>query len=352
MTLQAHAEQAVSLIAVGLYIPDARMTSAEIAEASGVPQPVVESKLGLRSKPVPGPEDGTCEMGIRAARQALARSGVDPMDIDAVIYIGEEHKEHPVWTAALKLQEEIGARRAIGWDIALRCCTAIAGLKIAKTMMSGDPSLRTVLLAGGYRNGDLIDMADPATRFMLNLSAGGGALILRRDAGAEYPRLLDTALLTDGSFSEDVVVGAGGTRQPLTPELLAAGEPRFRVQDAEAMKERLDRLSMKRFEEVIRRSAADSGCDDPAGLAYLGLLHMKRSAHHHVLRALGVAEERAIYLEDYGHMGQFDPILHLELIARDGRMKPGDAATLAAAGIGYAWGATTLSWGDEPCPWS
>ncbi|MFU1795797.1 3-oxoacyl-ACP synthase [Paenibacillus azoreducens] len=345
------ADEAIRLISVGLYVPRDTMSSLEIAAAAGIPQHIVETKLGIIQKPVPGPDDGTCAMGIHAARQAIERCGMDPMEIDLVIYIGEEYKEYPVWTASLKLQEEIGAKRAYGYDMALRCCTAIAGVKTAKAMMLGDPSIRTVLLAGGYRNGDLIDPLDPGTRFMSNLAAGGGALILQRGAGPAYPEVMESALMTDGSFSEDVIVCAGGTKQPLTAELIAAGEPKFRVADPEGMKQRLDQLSMQRFVQVVTDSVQASG-STVSEIDYMGLLHMKRSAHRFVLDTLGIPEERAIYLEEYGHMGQFDPVIHLELIGRESRMAPGQVTVLAAAGIGYAWGALTLKWGGSSCPWN
>ncbi|MGZ9585362.1 3-oxoacyl-ACP synthase [Paenibacillus marinisediminis] len=340
----------IRLVSVGLYVPSTYMTSSEIAETAGIPREIVETKLGIMRKPIPGPGDDTCAMGIYAAKQAIERISLDPMEIDLVIYIGEEHKEYPVWTAALKLQEEIGAKRAYGFDMALRCCTAIAAVKTAKAMMQGDSSIRTVLLAGGYRNGDLIDMSDPGTRFMVNLAAGGGAMILRRGVGNAYPEVLEASLMTDGSFSEDVIIRAGGTKQPLNAELIAAGEPKFRVTDAEGMKERLDRLSMARFVQVVEQAVHNSGYEVDE-IDYMGLLHMKRSAHQYVLRTLGIPEDKGIYLEQYGHMGQFDPIIHLELISKQGMMFPQAVVVLAAAGIGYAWGGLTLRWGDMQCPW-
>ncbi len=57
-------------------------------------------------------------MGIRAAEKALEKARIDPKAIDLIIYIGEEHKEYPLWTAAIKIQEEIGAYHAWGFDVA------------------------------------------------------------------------------------------------------------------------------------------------------------------------------------------------------------------------------------------
>ncbi|MCY9533070.1 MULTISPECIES: 3-oxoacyl-ACP synthase [Paenibacillus] len=336
----------VRLLSVGTYIPDQKMTSGDIAEASGIPQHIVESKLGIRQKPVPGPDDHPCAMGVAAAKEAIRRAQIAPEEIDLIIYIGEEYKEYPVWTAALQLQHEIGAVNAWGFDMGSRCCTAIMAVRTAKSMMLGDSRIRTVLLAGGYRNGDLIDLTDPNTRFMANLGAGGGAMLLQRGAGPSYPEVLDSAIITDGSFAQDVIIQAGGTKQPLTAELLAQGQACFRVPDPERMKSRLDAVSMQRFSQVVEQAIQGSGYT-VSNIGFIGLLHMKRSAHEFVLRSLGITEERSVYLEDYGHIGQFDPILCLELGVRRKLIQPGSIVVLAAAGIGYAWGALTLRWGDE-----
>ena len=147
----------VGILSTGIYLPEKIMTGLEIAEQAGLPAEVVENKMGIRKKTVPGPGDHTCAMGIKAAKSAIEKAGIDPKDIDVVIYVGEEHKEYPLWTAAIKLQEEIGAYRAWAFDTALRCGTTIMAMKLAKSLMETDPDISTVLLAGGYRNSDFIN---------------------------------------------------------------------------------------------------------------------------------------------------------------------------------------------------
>ena len=74
---------------------------------------------------------------------------------------------------------------------------------------------------------------------------------------------------------------------------------------------------------------------------------MKKSAHDFVLKELGIPEEKSIYLHEYGHIGQMDQILSLELAEQEGKLKDGDIAVLVSAGIGYAWGAITVKWGKQ-----
>ncbi len=318
------------------------MTGKQIAQMAGIPLHVVEEKMGIKKKYVPGAHDHTCEMGIIAAKRAIAKAGINPMDIDLVIYIGEEHKEYPLWTAGIKLQQEVGALNAWAFDAALRCGTTVMALKLAKSLMIADSGIQTVLLAGGYRNVDFIDYQNPRTRFMYNLGAGGGAILLKKNHSENV--LLETELMTDGSFSEDVVVVAGGTKNPLTKEALEQRLNRLDVLDPEGMKSRLEQKSMANFLKVIRESVRKSGYL-VSDISYLAILHMKKSAHEYVLKELGLSSEQSIYLEDYGHIGQIDQILSLELALRDGKVKDGDLVVLVSAGIGYAWGATTIKWG-------
>ncbi|MCM3662952.1 3-oxoacyl-ACP synthase [Mesobacillus subterraneus] len=332
----------IGIVSTGIYLPETYITGAEIARLAGIPEAVVEEKMGIKKKPVPGPGDHTCEMGIKAARIAIDKAGIDPMGIDLVIYIGEEYKEYPLWTAGIKLQEEIGARNAWAFDAALRCGTTVMALKLAKGMMLSDSCINTVLLAGGYRNGDFIDYQNPRTRFMYNLGAGGGAILLKK--GHDGNLLLETEMITDGSFSEDVVVVAGGTKNPMSRENLERGLYQLDVLDPKGMKERLEKKSMGNFLDVIRNSVERSGYKE-RDISYVGMLHMKRSAHDYVLRELGLKDTNSIYLEDYGHIGQIDQILSLELAEKSGKLKDGDIAVLVSAGIGYAWGATTIRWG-------
>ena len=183
--------------------------------------------------------------------------------------------------SGVKIQQLIGAKNAWALDIAQRCCTTIAALKLAKGLMQADSSLNTVLLAGGYRNGDLIDFTNPRVSFMYNLAAGGGAIILRR--GHEKNVLLGSSLISDGEFADDVHVPFGGTINPITAEVLGTNKMMLEVSDVEGMKSRLAERSHDNFMQVIQNAVNLSKIeDDQKTIDYLALLHMKRSAHRYL----------------------------------------------------------------------
>lgn len=326
---------------LGIYLPTHRQSAAEIAAASGVPVAVVRDKMGIAQKTVPGPEDHTNAMGVRAARLALAQAQLRAADVDVLISITEEHKEYPVWTAGIKAAHDLGAERAYAFDLGQKCGTGVLALKLAADMIKAD-GVSTALICGGYRNGDLVDYADPSTRFLNNLAAGGGAAVVTR-SGPGF-EILGSAFRTDGSFSEDVIVPVGGTKRPLTAENLA--EFRFQVPDQAAMKARLEEKSLVNFVGVIEEACARSGLRTNEA-AYLAMLHMKRSAHDEVLRRVGVPPQRSIYLSEYGHIGQIDPLLSLQLAQQEKRFRDGDVAVLCAAGIGYVWNAICLRYREH-----
>src|SRR4051812_23973346 len=75
----------IGVLSLASYIPEPRMTSAELAEKTGIPRAVIEDKFGVLQKPMPGPEDHPCVMGARAGQLAIRRAGIDPAEIDVVI---------------------------------------------------------------------------------------------------------------------------------------------------------------------------------------------------------------------------------------------------------------------------
>jgi 3-oxoacyl-[acyl-carrier-protein] synthase III len=80
-------------------------------------------------------------------------------------------------------------------------------------------------------------------------------------------------------------------------------------------------------------------------LGYLAVLHFKYSQHKAMLEHLGLSEDQTIYLSHYGHIGQIDQILSLQLGLEQGKIKEGTVISMIAAGIGYAWAANVIKWG-------
>jgi 3-oxoacyl-[acyl-carrier-protein] synthase-3 len=111
----------VGIVGTGIYIPEGRMTANEISQASkGIwAEEAVVEKLGIIEKSIPGQNDGTQEMGVRAGLDAIKRTGINPKEIDLILCMGEEWKEYPLTTSGIYIQEKIGATNAWAIDLQL-----------------------------------------------------------------------------------------------------------------------------------------------------------------------------------------------------------------------------------------
>ena len=321
-----------------VWLPEGFEDSAFIARETGVPEKVVREKMGIVRKCRATPDIHPGDMAVRAARKVL--KGIDPLSVDMVIWTGSEYKDYIVWTAGIYVQRELGLKNAHAFDISARCGNKILGLHLAKSLMMTNPNLKRVLLCGGHRTGDLVNYKDPNARFLNNLSDGGSAMLLER---GEYNPLLESSIITDGDFTHDVIVPAGGTRNP-TRNHPDESLTFLQVPDIEGMRVRLEERSIQNFLKVIK-DASSRSMNRP--MDYLSLLHMKKSAHDMILSGMELRAEQSIYLDHYGHFGAPDQVLSLGLAEKRGLLKKGDHVTFASAGIGYMWSAMSMRWDEN-----
>lgn len=339
----------MGIVSTGTWFPDTYVTAKEIAEKSGMPEWVVREKLGIERKFVADPEVHPNEMAVKAAKKAIDKAGIDPMDIDVVLCTTEEWREYLLWTTAIDLAWEVGAKRAWGLDIHARCVTTIAALKLARSLMADDPNINTVLIGGGYAISHFIDLTDVNTSFLFNIGAGAGAIIVKRD----WPenRLLGTHLIADGMMSRHVLVPASGTVWQPTDAAVAEGGFKFRLVEPEAMKQRLGEVSIPNWLACVDESLAGSGVKSDGteytreDIDFFNMSLVKPSAHQEMLDQLGLKKEQSVYISDIGHIGEQDAIVNIEAGLEQGRLKPGDTMAIIAAGIGYVWGGAIVQWG-------
>ena len=340
-----HTRTSVGIVSAGMYLPRQFITAAEIAEQSGLPEWVVRDKLGIVQKAVAGPDDQPSQMAVWAAQDCLSRCDIPPEEIDVVLCTTEEWKEYLLWTAGIDLAYQIGATNAWAIDLHMRCATTVTAMKMAKDMMIADPEINTVLIAGGYRIGDVINFKNLRTTFLFNIAAGAGALLLRRD----WPRnhVLGSHLMTDGSMSRHVIVPASGTIQFPTDQAVKDGLFNFDLVEPEAMKTRLNEVSMDNWMHCIDEALRKSGGLTREDLGFLNMVLIKPSGYRDMLERLGLTEEQGVYNSSFGHIGEQDSIINIVEGVKQGRLKDGDLMAIVGAGIGYVWSAGIVRWGPD-----
>ena len=331
----------VGLAGISSYLPERWMTAKEISALSGVPEDVFVGRFGLDGKHVAAANEHVSDMSVTAATQLLNETGIDPASLDVVLYFGSSYKDYAVWQAAPHITHRIGAVNAFALELDYVSCGSPVAVRIARDLLRAEPEIKRVLAVGASRESQILDYGNPRSRFMFNFGDGAVAALFEGDSTTH--EVLGSHMLTDGSFSLDVKVPAGGSVEPAS--ISSVGNRRHFIDVAKplAMKERLDPVSLHQFvavaSEAMKRSDA---CLSDIDL--LCSIHVKKSMHQEICAALGVDVEQAMYLSDTGHMSGVDPLLALDRAVRQGRLAEGDMVLLLAAGTGYTWAGAAIRW--------
>ena len=192
---------------------------------------------------------------------------------------------------------------------------------------------------------------------MFNFADGAAACLLQR--GYAKNEILQTEMITDGSFATDVAVYAiGNANYPKAPRIeqdfrkfenmKAQGERvsyyGLDVLDPVSMKERLDAVSLVNFVKVIRQAAEKSGYSAQQ-IGFLAPIFMKSSILHHILDQFNMTPEQSFILKNFGHVQSADAYISVYEGLKLGRIHAGDLVIMLGAGTGYSWAATAVKWG-------
>lgn len=333
---------AVGLTAIAHHLPERWMSAAEVAAASGIPEHVVLEKFGLRGKHIAAECEHVSDLAVVAGRRLLEERRIDPASVGAVLYYGSMWKDYPVWQVAPWIAYRLGCADAYAIEYDNVSMGTPVALRLAKAMLVAEPELRSVLVVAACRESYLLDYANERSRFMFNFGDGAVAGLL--EAGADRNLVLGSHAITDGSFSLQVKVPAGGSVEPASHASVDGRRHYLDVADPAQMKGGLDEVSLANFVAAAEGALARSGAS-LEDVSYLCGIHMKRSMHEAIVSALGLDLARASYLDDTGHMSGVDPLLALDRAVRAGEVGDGDLVLLLAAGTGYTWAASVVRWG-------
>lgn len=191
----------VGIVGYGAYVPRFRLPGTEISRiwSEG------KEDSPVKEKAVPGLDEDTATMSIEAARNALARSGVDPKRIRAV-WVGSESHPYAVKPTGTIVAEAIGAGPAVqaaDWQFACKAGTeamqaamgfvgsgmADYALSIGMDTAQGRPGDALEYTAGAGGAAILIGPAEEALAIIQgSLSYVSDTNDFWRRPGSHYPR--------------------------------------------------------------------------------------------------------------------------------------------------------------------
>lgn len=321
----------VQILACGAYAPPRVVTNADLAQ-HGYDAEWIVQRTGIQARHWAEGDVAASDLAYEAATRCLAQGGVTADDLDLIV-LATMTPDSPIPSTACQLQRRLGGRAA-AMDVGAACAgfmfALATGMQFIKT-----GNARRVLVVGSDVMTRTIDPADTKT-FPL-FGDGAGAVLL--GAGSGDQGFVAYSLGSDGSGADLLCIPGGGSREPLTPERLAAGRQFIRMEGRAVFKWAVNLLA-----DSIRQVVAAAGLTTDE-LSLVVLHQANRRILDAAADALGIPRERLlINLNRYGNTSAASIPLALDEALTAGRLRRGDHVLLSGFGAGLAWGTGVLRW--------
>jgi 3-oxoacyl-[acyl-carrier-protein] synthase-3 len=300
------------------------MTNDDISKIVDTTDDWIVERTGIRQRHIAAEGELTSDLGIAAARQALIRSGIDPVDIDLVI-CATATPDRTFPATAVKIQHGLGITKGAAFDVQAVCSGFVYGLTVADAMIRTGAA-RNALVIGAEVFSRILDWNDRGTCVLFG--DGAGAVVL---SASDRPGILAARLHADGRH-ESILRTAGNVSGGAI-----TGHP-FLTMDGQAV----FKLAVGVLDEVARETVAAAGLT----IADLDWL-IPHQANVRILQAtgrkLGLPPAKVVVTVDrHANTSAASVPLALDTAVRDGRVKAGDLVVLEAMGGGFTWGASLV----------
>jgi len=330
------------IVGTGLYVPGDPIDNQELARLTGISFDAgrLESKIGIRARHIArlrGIRESTADFAEKAARAALRDAGVAASEVHLFV-VATDTPEHISPATAILLQGRLqgGEMESGAFDVGASCASFVTALDAVSRMMMTDPSIRHALVVGVY---NMPAHLRPGDEFGWTIFAdGAGAVLLRREDRDGSPGYVEGVLKADGTQWNYVGVYAGGTRTPITREVLEAG-----TWGLELLQKLPGDRNVKLWPPLVRRLLDKAGWRLEQ-VDHLLFTQINRSVINEVMGILGLPVRKTTCVMDrYGYTGSACVPMALHTARGEGTVKEGDALVLVASGAGLAVGASLIT---------
>ncbi|MBM0170956.1 beta-ketoacyl-ACP synthase III [Altererythrobacter sp. C41] len=268
------------------------------------------------------------EIGVAAAREALARAGRDAADVDAVL-CAASNMQRPYPAMAIEIQQALGID-GFGFDMNVACSSATFGIQTAADYIRAG-NARSVLVVSPEITSGHLNWRDRDSHFIFGDVA---TAVLVEDAAiapAQHWDILGTRLKT--VFSNNIRNNFGFLNRA-HPETADRPDKLFVQQGRKVFKEVVPMVSQMILDEAERLGI------DPQTLRRLWLHQantgMNRLIAHRVLGHEANEDESPTVLDTYGNTSSAGSIIAFHLHSDD--LAPGDTGLICSFGAGYSAG--------------
>ena len=312
------------ILGVGSYLPERRVTNAELAAQVDTSDEWITQRTGIKARHLAAEGETTSMLATKAAERALAHAGISAQDIDLIV-LATATPDYTFPATATQVQANLGIRHGVAFDLAAVCSGFVFALTTAdKFLTSG--SHKRALVIGAETFSRILDWQDRTTCVLFGDGAGAVVLEAYEAAGTNADEgILTTHLRSDGRHREKLYVNGGPSTTMTTGHL--------RMEGKEVFKHAVGMIT-----DVIVDAFAATGYS-----AETIDWFVPHQANRRIITAS--AEKLSIDLskvvltvQDHGNTSAASIPLALDTAVRDGRIKKGQVVLIEAMGGGFTWG--------------
>jgi 3-oxoacyl-[acyl-carrier-protein] synthase-3 len=325
-----------AITAVGGYVPEYRLTNAELEKMVDTTDEWIKTRTGIEERRIlKGEGLATSDMVIPAVRELCAKRGISPEEIDCMI-VATVTPDMVFPATANLVCDKIGAKNAWGFDLSAASSGFLYALSTG-AMYIESGRYKKVVVVGADKMSAIIDYSDRATCIIFG--DGAGAVLLEPDT--EGLGVLDSILKSDGSGAPYLHMKAGGSLYPATVDTVTS-HMHFAYQEGKTVfKFAVTEMADAAFQIMERNDLTDKD------IAWL----VPHQANKRIIDATASrmnlpGEKVMINIQRYGNTTA--ATIPLCLWDYESQLKKGDLLVLAAFGGGFTWGSILVKWAYNP----
>jgi 3-oxoacyl-[acyl-carrier-protein] synthase-3 len=318
------------VLGCGSYLPGRVLTNEELAKTVDTSDEWIVQRTGIHERRIAAPGETTSDLGLNAAKAALAHAKVDPKDIDLIV-LATSTPDNTFPASAVSIQAGLGMTHGAAFDLQAVCSGFVYGLTTADALLRAG-TFKRALVVGAETFSRLLDWTDRTTCVLFGDGAGAVVLEAQEQEGTRDDRgLLASRLRSDGRHKTKLYVDGGPSSTQTVGHLRMEGREVFRY-------------AVGAITDVIEGVFRDTGYTANDIDWFVPHQANKRiidgSAHK-----LGIAPEKVVMtLDRHGNTSAASIPLALADAVTDRRIKRGDLVLLEAMGGGFTWGAILVRW--------
>jgi len=292
----------------------------------------IRSRTGIEARHFADDGVVTSDLAVEAARIALRTAGIPAEQLDMIV-CASVTGDTPFPATAVWVQEKLGLS-CPAFDVNAACAGFSYGLATATAFVESGTA-DTVLLIGAEVFSRILDFSDRQTCVLFG--DGAGATVIQ---ASDRPGIEGTVLGADGTAAEILLVPAGGSREPASPQTVAASRHRVQMPNGREVFKRAVTEMAASCREVLEKNGHSPDDVD---------LLIPHQANARIMVAvaerLGIPLERAVVdVAEVGNTSAASIPIALDRAYRAGRIHEGDLVLFTSFGAGLTWGATAIRW--------